>query len=127
LLVIRSQINKFRVIHKQRFLYFHCKPIPVMKTGFSLCSISNREKPVFIKWEPCNENRFFLVGKYYRGKTLFWPCTGPVRDCSVFKTTVYFGFLAIISKSGVGCFFVRNSLKVLQETRSYICFSEKFI
>ena len=42
----------------------HCKPIPVMKTGFSLCSISNREKPVFINWEPCNENRFFPVWKY---------------------------------------------------------------
>ena len=58
----------------------HCKPIPVMKTGFSLCSISNSEKPVFINWEPCNENRFFPVWKYYTGKTLFlalyWPCTG---------------------------------------------------
>ena len=56
-----------------------------MKTGFSLCSISNREKPVFINLEPCNENRFFPVWKYYKGKTLFWPCTGPVRDCSVTK------------------------------------------
>ena len=55
-----------------------------MRTGFSLCSISNREKPVFINWEPCNENRIFPVWKYYTGKTLFWPCTGPVRDCSVF-------------------------------------------
>ena len=62
----------------------HCKPIPVMKTGFSLCSISHREKPVFITWEPCIENRFFPVWKYYTGKTLFWPCTGPVRDCSVY-------------------------------------------
>ena len=33
---------------------------------------------------PCNENRFFPVkNMYYTGKTLFWPCTGPVRDCSV--------------------------------------------
>ena len=61
----------------------HCKAIPVMETGFSLCSISHREKPVFISWDPCNENRFFPVWKYYTGKTLFWPCTGPVRDCSV--------------------------------------------
>ena len=53
-----------------------------MKTGFSLCHISNREKPVFINWEPCDENRFFPVWKYYTGKTLFWPCSGPVRDCS---------------------------------------------
>ena len=51
-------------------------PIPLMKTVFSLCSISIREKPVFITWEPCNENRFFLVWKYYTGKTLFWPCKG---------------------------------------------------
>jgi hypothetical protein len=34
-----------------------------MKTGFSLYSISHREKPVFISWDPCNENRFFPVGK----------------------------------------------------------------
>ena len=37
----------------------HCKPIPLMKTGFSLCSISIREKPVFITGIPANENRFF--------------------------------------------------------------------
>ena len=60
-----------------------CKPIPVMKKRFILYSFSHREKPVFITWEPCNENRFFPVWKYYTGKTLFWPCTGPVRDCSV--------------------------------------------
>ena len=33
---------------------------------------------------PANENRFFPVCEKYTGKTLFWPCTGPVRDCSVF-------------------------------------------
>ena len=60
----------------------HCKPIPVMKTGFSLCSISNRENPVFITGIPATENRFFPVWKYYTGKSLFWPCTDPVRDCS---------------------------------------------
>ena len=27
---------------------------------------------------PCNENMFFPVRIYYTGKTLFWPCTGPV-------------------------------------------------
>ena len=63
----------------------HCKPIPVMKTGFSLCTFSHREKPVSISWDPCNENRFFPVGKKYTGKSLFWPCTDPVRDCSVVK------------------------------------------
>ena len=45
-----------------------------MKTGFSLCSISHREKPVFITWEHCNENRFFPVWEKYTGK----PCSGPV-------------------------------------------------
>jgi hypothetical protein len=44
----------------------HCKPIPVMKTGFSLCSFSHREKPVYINSVPCNENRFFPVWKNYR-------------------------------------------------------------
>ena len=53
-----------------------------MKTGLSLCTFSHQEKPVFITWEPCNENRFFPVWEKYTGKTLFWLCTGPVRDCS---------------------------------------------
>ena len=52
----------------------HCKPIPVMKTGFSLCSISNREKPVFITLEPCNENRFFPVWEKVHRE----PCSAPV-------------------------------------------------
>ena len=56
-----------------------------MKTGFSLCTFSHREKPVSISWDPCNENRFFPVGKKYTGKSLFWPCTDPVRDCSVYR------------------------------------------
>ena len=42
-----------------------------MKTGFSLCSISHREKPIFITWELCIENRVFPLWKYYTGKTLF--------------------------------------------------------
>ena len=73
----------FQKNERMNLFLLHCKPIPVMKTGFSLCSISNRENPVFINLEPCNENRMFPVWKYYTGKTLFWPCTGPVRDCSV--------------------------------------------
>jgi hypothetical protein len=65
--------------------YISLKHPTVMRTGFSLCSISNREKPVFITGIPANENRFFPVWKYYTRKTLFWPCAGPVRDCSVYK------------------------------------------
>ena len=67
-----------------------------MRTGFSLCRFSNREKPVFITGFPANENRIFPVWKYYTGKTLSWPCTGPVRDCSVrcfqLKLISVFGF-----------------------------------
>ena len=66
-----------------QFLWLHCKPIPVMKTGVSLCTFPNREKPVFITGIQGNVNRFFPVWEKYTGKTLFWPCTGPVRDCSV--------------------------------------------
>ena len=68
----------------------HCKPIPVMKTGFSLCTFPNREKPVFITGIPANVNRFFPVWEKYTGKTLFWPCTGPVRDCSALHVKVHF-------------------------------------
>ena len=64
-------------------LWLHCKPIPVMKTGFSLCTFPNREKPVFITGIPANVNRIFPVWEKYTGKTLFWSCTGPVRDCNV--------------------------------------------
>ena len=46
-----------------------------MRTEFSLCSISTREKPVFITGIPTNGNRFFPVWKYYTGKTLG---SGPV-------------------------------------------------
>ena len=35
---------------------------------------------------PCKENRLFPVRIDYTGKTLFWPCTGPVGDCSVNKS-----------------------------------------
>ena len=48
-----------------------------------LCTFPNREKPVFITGIPAGVNRFFPVWEKYTGKTLFWPCTGPVRDCSV--------------------------------------------
>ena len=56
----------------------HCKPIPVMKAGFSLWGFSHRKKSVFIAGVPCNENRFFPVWKNFTGKTLFSPCNDPV-------------------------------------------------
>ena len=63
----------------------HCKPIPVMKTGVSLCTFPNREKPVVIT---CNEKRFFPAWEKYTEKTLSTPCTGPVWDCSKVKNKV---------------------------------------
>ena len=89
------------MIRTQSTLWFrlvrfpHCKPIPVMKTGFSLWSFSHREKPVFIAGVPCNENRFFSVWKNFAGKTLFSRCNDPVRDCSVSMiclTLLYFHY-----------------------------------
>ena len=50
---------------------------------FTVQYFLKEKKTVFINWEPCNENRFFPVWKYYTRKTLLWPCTGPVQDCSV--------------------------------------------
>jgi hypothetical protein len=58
-------------------MFAESTPIPVMKTGFSLCSFA-----VFISGIPANETRIFPVSENYTGKTLFWPCTGPVQDCS---------------------------------------------
>ena len=40
----------------------HCNSIPVMKTGFSLCSFSHSEKRVFITWEPCTGPVLALYG-----------------------------------------------------------------
>ena len=60
----------------------HCNPVQGQyraRTGFSLCSFPHREKPVFISWDPCNENRVFSVRKTTQGKTLFslqgWVCS----------------------------------------------------
>ena len=53
--------------------------------GFPCVVFPHREKPVFISWEPCNENRFFPDGNTTQGK----PCShyrGGV--CSVHMTTL---------------------------------------
>ena len=52
---------------------YTAKPIPVTKTGLSLCTFPNRENPVFITGIPANVNRFFPVWEKYTGKSLFWP------------------------------------------------------
>ena len=61
-----------------------------MRTGFSLCGISNREKPVFITGIPANENRIFPVWKNYTCRetpvlVLYWPCKGLQCTISTFK------------------------------------------
>ena len=39
--------------------------------GFAFVVFPHRENPVFISWDPCNENRFFPVGNTTQGK----PCS----------------------------------------------------
>ena len=39
--------------------------------GFPCVVFPHRENPVFISWDPCNENRFFPVGNTTQGK----PCS----------------------------------------------------
>ena len=53
-----------------------------MKTWFSLCSFSHKEKTVFVTGIPANENRFFpCVGKLHK-EALYWPCTG-LQRCEI--------------------------------------------
>ena len=70
--------------HTGKYL-FSWQGSQMMRTGFSLWEKVHRENPVFITGIPANVNRFFPVWEKYTGKTLFWPCAGPVRDCSVFN------------------------------------------
>ena len=37
--------------------------------GFPCVVFPHREKPVFISWDPCNENRFFPDGNTTQGKS----------------------------------------------------------
>ena len=39
--------------------------------GFPCEVFPHREKPVFITWNPCNENRLFPVRKTLQGKPCF--------------------------------------------------------
>ena len=39
--------------------------------GFPCVLFPHREKPVYISWDPCNENRFFPVGKSTQGRPCF--------------------------------------------------------
>ena len=70
--------------HFSNIYQIHCKPIPVMKTGFSLCTFSHREKPVFITRFPGDGNRCW---EKYTGKTLFslqgWVCS--VANITIFN------------------------------------------
>ena len=50
-----------------------------MKTGFSLCSCSHKEKPVFITGVPANEKIFPCVGKLQRENGI---AVQPIRPIS---------------------------------------------
>ena len=54
-------------------------PGPVMKTGFSPCTFSHREKPPVYSGNPVMKTGFSLCWKSTQGK----PCSGPVLACSV--------------------------------------------
>ena len=70
-------------------IHVHRKHRPTLQSltgkyrGLQENNCNENRDPVMRTGVPCNENRFFPVRIYYTGKTLFWPCTGPVRDCSV--------------------------------------------
>ena len=61
--------SQFTIRHKPRPAL---QTLPVMKTGFSLCTCS-------LQGKTCNENSFFPVKNTYTGKTLFslqgWVCS----------------------------------------------------
>jgi hypothetical protein len=68
----------------------HCKPIPCNENRVFPVKFSHREIPVMKTGVPairtgvpCNEKGVFPCVENFTGKTLFWPCTGPVQDCSV--------------------------------------------
>ena len=54
--------------------YIHCKPIPVMRTGISLCSISIGKTLFSLQGSQLMKTGFSLCGKFTQGK----PCSGPV-------------------------------------------------
>ena len=84
----------------EKSLRIHCKPIPVMKTGFSLCTFSHREK--------------------YTGKTLFWPCTPHCWGHQVQKVDTKAKFYVIL--------FVKIKSGHLKSTQNWIqfLFNKKF-
>ena len=73
---------------------FLCTAIPYrVSTGpeqrFPCVLFPNREKPVFISWDPCNEKRFFLLGKVHRENPVF--ITGMGLQCTWFLNELYLG------------------------------------
>ena len=48
---------------------------------------------------PCNENRVFPVRIYFAVKTLFWPCTDPVLDCSEEAQMFFFSITVQLLKT----------------------------
>ena len=67
----------------EQIVLVHCNPVQGQyrastyrastgpEQGFPCVLFPHREKPVYISWDPCNENRFFPVGKSTQGKPCF--------------------------------------------------------
>ena len=50
--------------HMRAIISLHCKPIPVMKTGFSLCGNTTQGNPVLALYWPCKGLQCCLVYFY---------------------------------------------------------------
>jgi hypothetical protein len=73
--------------------FYTLQTLPVMKSGFSLCTCS-------LQGKTCNENRFFPVKNMYTGKTLFslqgWVCSVGLKkanESDQAQTGFYVGFI----------------------------------
>ena len=76
-----NKITQHEITYHLMSSMLHCKPIPVMKTGFSLWSFSHREKPFFVTGFPVMKTDFSLWGKLHKENPV--PITGMSLQCSL--------------------------------------------
>ena len=116
--VIKKKLNA-----KILFLYFYVHQTRQIKALG--CLFVLHCKPI-----PYNEYRvparFFALRIYYTGKTLFLPCTGPVRDCSVLtqKSLTNFHLLHFCHHANCGVDSGpgnRTQVPTIQNVRCYPC------
>ena len=67
----RAQQNFYLIYLKLVFTAIPYRASTGPEKGFPCVVFPHRENPVFISWDPCNENRFFPVGNTTQGK----PCS----------------------------------------------------